>query len=196
MGINLQSGVRLNPLLLHWTAGSTCSIAKKIKPSNLKYVCVYTVCVCDGGGPQLTFHHSSVISQSLTGTECASFLSTQCLHLLFIFSLLLSFFFFSLFLTLLRFDIYRKVPKDLTQPTYTGAFSEYFVTLVWPKKYEALYSGSKTAQRKVTKPDFHENNNSFNSQQSFVCIFFSTDNHFYHVLLFANFCSEVCIRSR
>ncbi len=23
-----------------------------------------------------------------------------------------------------RFDIYRKVPKDLTQPTYTGAFSE------------------------------------------------------------------------
>ncbi|GLD73587.1 endoplasmic reticulum-Golgi intermediate compartment protein 1 isoform X1 [Lates japonicus] len=30
------------------------------------------------------------------GTECASFLST--------------------------FDIYRKVPKDLTQPTYTGAF--------------------------------------------------------------------------
>ena len=23
-----------------------------------------------------------------------------------------------------RFDIYRKVPKDLTQPTYTGAISE------------------------------------------------------------------------
>lgn len=25
---------------------------------------------------------------------------------------------------LCRFDIYRKVPKDLTQPTYTGAISE------------------------------------------------------------------------
>lgn len=32
-----------------------------------------------------------------------------------------SFLFFSL---PSRFDIYRKVPKDLTQPTYTGAFSE------------------------------------------------------------------------
>ncbi|KAF2976993.1 hypothetical protein EK904_006536 [Melospiza melodia maxima] len=25
---------------------------------------------------------------------------------------------------MLRFDIYRKVPKDLTQPTYTGAISK------------------------------------------------------------------------
>lgn len=33
---------------------------------------------------------------------------------------------FPLFLPsfLSRFDIYRKVPKDLTQPTYTGAFSK------------------------------------------------------------------------
>lgn len=27
-------------------------------------------------------------------------------------------------LALCRFDIYRKVPKDLTQPTYSGAISE------------------------------------------------------------------------
>ena len=28
---------------------------------------------------------------------------------------------FSLFIIIIRFDIYRKVPKDLTQPTLTGA---------------------------------------------------------------------------
>lgn len=89
--------------------------------------CVSWCVLCNSSGPQPTFHLTSVILHSLMGTECASFHSSQCLHLPFP----PHSFPFPFSLSLLRFDIYRKVPKDLTQPTYTGAFSEYFFTPEW-----------------------------------------------------------------
>lgn len=62
-------------------------------------------------------------------------------HIVFTYSLFFSshfpfpFFVPFLFFFLLRFDIYRKVPKDLTQPTYTGAFSEWSFTHEKPKLF-------------------------------------------------------------
>lgn len=67
--------------------------------------------VFHGARSYFTFLSSHVIPYTALGTECAftSPLPRRTQYLPFLFS---------------RLDIYRKVPKDLTQPTYTGAFSK------------------------------------------------------------------------
>ena len=83
--------------------------------------------VCLGCGPGLTFQWSSVIPHCLLGKQCA--FSLTLAHSVYLFVLFFShhsfFTVFPFFSPLLRLDIYRKVPKDLTQPTYSGALSKY-----------------------------------------------------------------------
>lgn len=106
---------------------------------SVRAVCVWRQAFrTDGSGrPELTFHRRSVILHGLMGTECAHCSAQRSVYVCFVF-----FFYFSaappnspfsLFFfpassfsspPPCRFDIYRKVPKDLTQPTYTGAFSK------------------------------------------------------------------------
>lgn len=81
------------------------------------------LCVCFDSGLKLTFHHSSVITCTALWVQNVLIFSGFIIYLPFFSLTSLSLFLVPCFF-LHRFDIYRKVPKDLTQPTYTGAFSK------------------------------------------------------------------------